>query len=55
MSPKIIFNFPEEKVLPVDDVSVSYYILGTNAFGMNNCLKNPFSIRNMEHHMRIVN
>ena len=52
-SPNNIFNFPEEKFLPVDDVPVPYYIVGDNAFGISKRLMNPFVIRNMEHHERI--
>ena len=54
-SPNNIFNLPEEKSLPGDDVPVPYYIVGDNAFGINKRLMNPFSIRNMEHHERIFN
>ncbi|KAK1892930.1 Protein ALP1-like [Dissostichus eleginoides] len=50
-----IFNLPEEKSLPGDDVPVPYYIVGDNAFGINKRLMNPFPIRNMEHHERIFN
>jgi hypothetical protein len=48
-----IFNLPEEKSLPGDDVPVPYYIVGDNAFGINKRLMNPFAIRNMENHERI--
>ncbi|KAK1901546.1 Transmembrane GTPase fzo1 [Dissostichus eleginoides] len=34
-SPNNIFNLPEEKSLPGDDVPVPYYIIGDNAFGIN--------------------
>ncbi|KAJ4932852.1 hypothetical protein JOQ06_029692 [Pogonophryne albipinna] len=54
-SPNNIFNLPEEKSLPGDDVPVPYYIVGDNAFGINKSLMNPFLIRNMEHHDRIFN
>ena len=54
-SPNNIFNLPEEKSLPGDDVPVPYYIVGDNAFGINKRLMNPFAIRNMEHHERIFN
>ncbi|XP_060598125.1 uncharacterized protein LOC132751923, partial [Ruditapes philippinarum] len=54
-SPDNIFNLPEEKSLPGDDVPVPYYIVGDNAFGINKSLMNPFSIRNMEYHERIFN
>ncbi|XP_071058858.1 uncharacterized protein [Pseudochaenichthys georgianus] len=54
-SPNNIFNLPEEKSLPGDDVPVPYYIVGDNAFGINKSLMNPFPIRNMEHHDRIFN
>ena len=54
-SPNNIFNLPEDKFLPVDDVPVPYYIVGDNAFGINKRLMNPFAIRNMEHHERIFN
>jgi hypothetical protein len=47
-SPNNIFNLPEEKSLPGDDVPVPYYIVGDNAFGINKRLMNPFAIRNME-------
>jgi hypothetical protein len=50
-----IFNLPEEKSLPGDDVPVPYYIVGDNPFGINKRLMNPFVIRNMEHHERIFN
>jgi hypothetical protein len=52
-SPNNIFNLPEVKSLPGDDVPVPYYIVGDNAFGINKRLMNPFAIRNMEHHERI--
>lgn len=37
-SPNIIFNLPEEKSLPCDDVPVPYYILvvGENALKISN-------------------
>jgi hypothetical protein len=54
-SPNDIFNIPEEKSLPGDDVPVPYYIVGDNAFEINKHLINPFAIRNMEHHERIFN
>ncbi|KAJ4934775.1 hypothetical protein JOQ06_007557 [Pogonophryne albipinna] len=54
-SPNNIFNLPENKYLPGDDVPVPYYIVGDNAFGINKSLMNPFPIRNMEHHGRIFN
>jgi hypothetical protein len=54
-SPNSIFNLPEERSLPGDDVSVPYYIVGDNAFGINKRLMNPFAIRNLEHHERIFN
>ena len=54
-SPNNIFNLPEERSLPGDDVPVPYYIVGDNAFGINKPLMNPFAIRNMEHHERIFN
>ena len=41
-SPNNIFNLPEEKSLPGDDVPVPYYIVGDNAFGINKSLINPF-------------
>jgi hypothetical protein len=41
-SPNNIFNLPEEKSLPGDDVPVPYYIVGDNAFGINKRLMNPF-------------
>jgi hypothetical protein len=52
-----LFNLPEEKSLPGDDVPVPYYIVGDNdnAFVINKRLMNPFAIRNMEHHERIFN
>jgi hypothetical protein len=46
-SPNNIFNLPEEKSLPGDDVPVPYYIVGDNAFEINKRLMNPFTIRNM--------
>ena len=49
-SPNDIFNIPEEKSLPGDDVPVPYYIVGDNELGINKRLMNPFAIRNMEHH-----
>jgi hypothetical protein len=39
-SPNNIFNLPEEKSLPGDDVPVPYYIVGDNAFGINKRLMN---------------
>ena len=51
-SPNNIFNLPEEKSLPGHDVPVLYYIVGDNAFGINNRL---IAIRNMEYHERIFN
>ena len=41
-SPNNIFNLPEEKYLPGDDVPVPYYIVGNNGFGINKRLMNPF-------------
>ena len=54
-SPNNIFNIPEEKSLPGDDVPIPYYIVEDNAFGINKSLMNPYSIRNMEHYDRIFN
>ena len=54
-SPNNMFNIPEEKSIPGDDVPISNFIVGDNAFGINKSLINPFSIRNMEHHERIFN
>ncbi|KAJ4939306.1 hypothetical protein JOQ06_028756, partial [Pogonophryne albipinna] len=39
-SPNNIFNLPEEKSLPGDDVPVPYYIVRHNAFGINKSLMN---------------
>ena len=50
-----IFNILEKKSLPGDNVSIQYYIVGDNAFGINKSLMNLFSIRNMQHHDRIFN
>ena len=49
------FHLPEDKLLPGDDVPVPYFIIGDNAFGINKTLMNPFSIRNMNYHKRIIN
>ena len=40
--------------MPGDNVPTPYYIVGDNAFGINKSLMNKFSIRNMEHHERIL-
>ena len=53
-SPKNIFNIPEKKSLPGDDVPIQYCIVGDNAFGIHKSLINPFSIRNMEHHEKNI-
>ncbi|CAG2239080.1 unnamed protein product [Mytilus edulis] len=50
-----VFNLPEEKQLPGDDVPVPYFIVGDNAFGIDKRLMNPYSIRNMEYDERIFN
>ena len=53
-NPKNIFNIPEKKSLPGDDVPIPYCIVGDNAFGIHKSLMNPFSIRNMEHHKKNI-
>ena len=49
------FHLPEDKPLPGDEVPVPYFIIGDNAFGINETLINPFSIRYMDYYERIFN
>ena len=52
---QIFFNLPRDKPVPGDGVTVSYFIVGDNAFSISMNLMNPFSQRKMNHNERLFN
>ena len=46
-SPNNMFNIPEEKSIPGDDVPISNFIVGDNAFGINKSQKHGAPRKNI--------